>query len=368
MAWSEKVVTISSDQLGDYIVGFPLSEKSKFSNDRAKNWARSVDNELHDRGIIGRTVEVVSNNSNNPVNPVTKPKLKVIYENLDEYLSPKFHPDTKVYRLTALPHEETVQLNPRPEDADATVLVNNVKLAAGGDIRVRIDEKQRQVIQIKVIRPGHGSNTYSIIVTRNSKNNNAQLKRLNEDVRYNDFSPGFHKHTTEYDITIDFMHETFGLRPEPEDKYASVTIQGQPVENNRWHEISVPYGLTKVEVAVQAESGYVKKYTVNVHRQRWPNASDTELRELSTNLRSSINPAFDPNVRTYYIRAARDEDEVNVIARPKSGNAFVTINGHATEGRTIRLSPGRNEINITVELLDEFVKEYKILVDRLYDQ
>jgi DNA-binding beta-propeller fold protein YncE len=125
-------------------------------------------------------------------------------------------------------------------------------------------------------------------------------------------------------------------------------------------------GNTNVSIEVTAENGSTKTYTITVNRARSSNANLTEL----TVNQGTLNPGFSAGTTAYTAGIVVDPagNDITVTAAKSDPYTKISIagmdyNAGTDAEKTVSLSPGRNEIPVTVTAEDgTSTKTYTIRV------
>jgi len=169
-------------------------------------------------------------------------------------------------------------------------------------------------------------------------------------------------------LKANYNEDTVKLRPTADNASATVKINGNTVGRGGEFAMFLQPGENTAAIEVTAQSGASRRYNVIIDRSRFPDADALDLSSLSTSLKDSISPVFNPKHTLYFVNARVDEEAVTITARPKRpGSSVVMINGATTEQKRVRLYSGLNEIIIRVDIDEKHSNTYKLTIDKEYN-
>jgi len=163
---------------------------------------------------------------------------------------------------------------------------------------------------------------------------------------------GFNKDTLTYNVT----NESSSIKIGATATSSAASISGTGTK-------TVNYGSNTYSVVVTSESGSKKTYKINVTR---PDNRDTVNTLDSLAVKGyTISPTFAKNTTSYTLNVESSVTSITVNAtKTSSKSSFVS--GYAP--RTVKLSYGKNTVNIKVKSENEKVKTYTITVNRKDDR
>ncbi len=182
----------------------------------------------------------------------------------------------------------------------------------------------------------------------NKKSSEATLSNLG--IRPNDFT-GFTRNKYEYDVEVPNDVAEVEVYATPRDSKAKVTGTGK---------VKLDVGENKLNVAVTAEDGTTKTYTINVTRaaseeentdntenpEETPAIEQPEEKTLALQTLSiknvNLSPKFDPEKYEYTVGITEDLSSLDIEAKANEENATVEIIGNEN------LQQGENTITILV--------------------
>ena len=132
------------------------------------------------------------------------------------------------------------------------------------------------------------------------------------------------------------------------------------------HLVSLRVGANTISVAVTAEDGTKKTYTITVTRAE-RQSEDATLRSLSLSGEAMLDPAFDPEKDTYTTEVANTVAAITVMATPTVTHDQATAKigeGDAKRGHEVPLRVGPNTITVRVTAVAGNTKAYTITVTR----
>ena len=176
-----------------------------------------------------------------------------------------------------------------------------------------------------------------------TKSDNANLQSLTLDVE--GLSPAFNKNTIEYYLVVSLEVEEIKIDAVPEDNKSTVTVSGNK---------NLIEGENKVQIAVKAENGNTKVYTIMVIRSNETEEMNANLESLSI-IGFDFYPGFKRNIYNYNLTINKKVDKLEINAKTEIEEATFVIEGNEN------LEEGENIIKVIVTARDgETVKEYRI--------
>lgn len=253
----------------------------------------------------------------------------------DHVLNPEFDTNTLEYNFTT--NDRSLDITAIPTNRFAKIKISdNAKNLQAGNNRVTIDVTSETGV----------TRTYVINVTRIPSDDNT-LKSLNiSDIEY---TPNFDPDELEY--SFDTYSSTININAIPNNKYATVTINGNT---------SLSEGNNRIEIVVTSESGIPRTYVVNANRILDDNSY---LTYLSTN--RGLNKEFNKEELEYSL--VTEETSIVITATPESTNATYNITdaaGNIISSFPHELSIGQNIFFINVTAQNGHVRNYKITVTK----
>jgi len=216
-------------------------------------------------------------------------------------LSPTFNKNTLNYTIEIDEEDSRLTIAGEKEVVSST--------ATGlGDIDVTAFPYNHQVV---VTSAGGIDRVYNITINK-IKSSNAKLKDIT--VSTGTLSPVFDPDTLEYTVNVDSETTTIDID--------AVLNKGQTVAGNGTHNLS--YGDNSFPLAVTAEDGTTKTYTVKVVREK---KIDTTLSNIEV-VNATLNPTFTPNVTDYiaYIGEGVADVTITPIATDALSNITIALN------------------------------------------
>lgn len=163
---------------------------------------------------------------------------------------------------------------------------------------------------------------------------------------------GFNKDTLTYNVT----NESSSIKIGATATSSAASISGTGTK-------TVNYGSNTYSVVVTSESGSKKTYKINVTR---PDNRDTVNTLDSLAVKGyTISPTFAKNTTSYTLNVESSVTSITVNATKTSSKSSFE-SGYAP--RTVKLSYGKNTVNIKVKSENEKVKTYTITVNRKDDR
>ncbi|BCA53577.1 hypothetical protein W02_07170 [Nitrospira sp. KM1] len=201
-------------------------------------------------------------------------------------------------------------------------------------------------IPIVVTAPNGTQNTYVVTVNRAALTGNNSLQSLT--ISPGTLSPAFDENTLSYSDDVATTAANVTVTATLQDTHATMTINGQPTNPGqaRIIPLGTPGSSTQVEIAVTAQNGTVKTYSVTVNKSGGSN----NLQGLTISP-GTLTPAFAPNTLNYSDEVASNVTNVSVIPTLVDTNATVTVNGQATnsgEASTVSLGVAGSSTTIFI--------------------
>lgn len=262
-------------------------------------------------------------------------------------LSPVFDKKTNTYSVTVENDVTGANVEALANNPLATVTVNgNYNWKAGVN-----------VVTILVEAEDGTTNMYIINVTKKAltptsenkpKSNDNYLKSL--IVTNGELSQNFDPKVSNYSITIPYEDNKLDIKYAPNNSNSVAIITGNSnfkvLDNN------------VVTIAIVAEDGSVRYYTLNVTRSS--QESKNKLSSL-TIPNATMSPKFKSDVYEYEIDVDSDVEKIDINAIPANKNSTVEIIGNN------KLNPGLNNVLVKVTDENDLVQYYALSVNRQAD-
>lgn len=256
--------------------------------------------------------------------------LKTLITSAGEF-DKEFDKYTNEYEITVPSNVTTLPLVIQPEDKAATYKVlQNSNLITG-----------KNIVIIRVTAENGEQRDYKITVNKEASDNNYLLNII---TNHGSLDPKFEKEILEYTVEVENEVQNIEIKAVKEDK--SAIVEGEGI-------YALGVGDNPVSIVVQAESGDVKTYEINVIRKKSSNANllrvDNDKGAISTNIDSN----------TIRIDVRNEIDEIELTGIPeKETSHVITGNGK------YKIDVGQNTVKMTVEAEDRSTKEYDIVIVR----
>lgn len=262
--------------------------------------------------------------------------LQVKIEGELQTLTPDFNKEVLEYSLNVPKETKTIEILGKAEE-NATVKGLGVKTVKSG----------ANQYQITVTSEDGEINIYQLTVNKEKSDNN---NLLNIIPSIGTLSPSFSSNQDEYSLVLDASASVLSFNVVKED--ASSKVTGIAVE-------TVPDGLSKREIVVEAEDGSIHKYTINVYKEK---TDEARLANLEIN-GYTLNETFDKDIYSYTLTVPNNKYVLlssEVVATPLDSKATVS----KTSSLTLS-SLATNIYTIVVTAKDGFTKKtYTIAIDR----
>lgn len=287
-------------------------------------------------------------------------------------LSPAFDTYAAHYTATVAQTVSTITVTPTAVDPSFNITVMGDAVVSGqasGPINLNEGENTISI----AVTDGNTSNTYSIVVTRQSTppSHSGYLSSLTTST--GTLSPTFSAGVWKYTLVVPLDQDTVDVTPTLEDPATRLEIEGKPSASGYPHRINVPAtGSTTLDLWLYAPSRqFTGWYQITVSRGATASSNaDLSALTLSTGTTSlTLSPGFTSGERNYTATAPNAAGLVNVIPQPADGHATITVNGNAVSPVSpswgVPLAVGSNPIEIVVTAEDGITKKtYKVDVTR----
>ncbi|WP_438449072.1 cadherin-like beta sandwich domain-containing protein [Gorillibacterium sp. sgz5001074] len=281
----------------------------------------------------------------------------------DASLSPGFEEDTTTYTANVANGVHSITVTASVYDSTATITVSGEAISSGSSTTVNLSVGQNS-IPVTVTAQNGSTKTYMLTVTR-AASGIAELSGFTLDQGI--MSPAFNPSILDYSVNIPNEVSSLVLsltKAEPHERlhvtgaaYSSVTDQ---VYTYRASNLLV--GTNLIQIAVRAQDGTQKGYTLTVDRMGSNNA---DLQSLILS-RGQLDPAFEASITEYRAHVGNDVSSITVTASVYDSTARMKVNGMTVlsgeESAPIDLiTGGTNTITIEVAAEDRTtVKQYKL--------
>ncbi len=252
-------------------------------------------------------------------------------------LNPEFEKGRTSYNIDVDSDVERLTIHATPEESTSTIkITGNENLITGINIVniivTREDKTASKTYQIKVNKKASSNNDLSNIIVKDN------------DKQYT-LTPSFDKEQLSYNIDVPYNIDKVTIEAIKENSYSNVIGDGEEYLN---------YGNNVKNITVTAENGEIKVYTLNIYRNY-----NLYLSELITD-NYQLTPNFNKETNNYVINVPNDIDTIKITGIKETTSKDVTVTGN----NTYELNTGDNEINISVNSIDNHSNNYKIIVNR----
>ncbi|MCD9022921.1 cadherin-like beta sandwich domain-containing protein [Cohnella silvisoli] len=176
-------------------------------------------------------------------------------------------------------------------------------------------------------------------------------------------NPAFHADHLNYNVTVGSDMDSISLTPTANEIHASIKINDQTLDSGTSSApISLNLGDNTINIAVTAQNGNKKTYTINVYKSN----NNAYLSTLSMS-GGSFAESFASEFFNYSATVPNETNAITLAYTLQDTNAktVITLNGSAVTG-AIPLTVGPNDIRVEVTADDGTTKQtYKINVTRL---
>lgn len=189
-----------------------------------------------------------------------------------------------------------------------------------------------------------------VILSSNAKLSNFSINYQKMD----QMRPTFNKDTTGYLLDVD--HETSEIRVTPftEEEWSTIKVNGNYHKSGTvTSAISLPVGISNINMEVTAEDGITKKnYQLRVTRRASNNISLTNL-ALTEGI---LSPVFDAKIFDYSSTVPYHVDKISLIPTVQDSQATIKVNNEevrsGSPSKPIPLQVGTNSIVVRVLAAD----------------
>lgn len=225
-------------------------------------------------------------------------------------------------------------------DTSSATTGEAVSAAAGANITAK------EIVNTTITPQTQNNNYTPQNTVADTRSANNYLSSLN--VEGYEISPAFNPDTNNYTLSVKSDVSELKLSAIPADNNSKVIIDGN---------LDLTSGENNVTIAVTAENGYRRVYTIVVTKEKDPNDTDASISKLTIN-NAKIKGEFDPELLEYMCDdISADITKLDFVIETKVPDLRYEITGND------ELKTGINHIAIKVTSRDGSVnKEYKIIV------
>jgi len=282
-------------------------------------------------------------------------------------LAPAFSAGTEDYTVNVGSGVANITVTPTLQDTVATMTVNGLATNSGQARSITLNGAgSNTVINIAVRAQNGSTKTYSVNVIRAALGGNNNLQSL--AVSPGPLAPAFSAATEDYTVNVGSGVTQFTVTPTLQDTAATMIVNGQATTSGQARTITLngAGSNTVINIAVTAQNGSTKTYSVNVIRAAL--AGNNNLQGLTVS-QGTLSPTFLASRTVYTVNVGANVGSLNVTATLQDTNASMTINGQGTSSgqvRSISLNPAgqSTEIEIIVIAPNGSDKTYLITVNR----
>jgi gliding motility-associated-like protein len=321
------------------------------------------------------------------------------------------------YTTTVPKGTGSLTVTPTAADPNATITVNGVIVKSGSSsATINLSPNVVTIINILVTaQDGSTKKSYAIVVPKSSSNipslaalkvhtstsqnstgypnksvsksnifidnatitNNTQGPVLTTNGTSTSLNPGekmlkldFDPATFNYNISVGDTISAISIAPLSADTNATITVNGNPVQNGRPCEfIPLNAGNNTITTVVTAQDGITtQEYKITISKQASALASNANLIALNPS-NGTLTPAFDSKVKSYTISVANNVAAIFITPKASDPNAAISVNLNTVQNGApstpIALASGNNTITTEVIAQDGITKQtYTISVNR----
>ena len=165
---------------------------------------------------------------------------------------------------------------------------------------------------------------------------------------------------TEYSFTVLSDTDTAAVEVSSQSPFASVEIDGNAVGSA---ETTLVPGENRIVIAITAEDGTRKEYTLNIYRATEEDERDAELASVKVNGITAENAGGGE----YRVEVPSDTDTLKV--EPEAFDSFyavVAVNGAAVENGSAELAMDSDTVEVDITVISKIgiTKEYTLIISR----
>ena len=260
---------------------------------------------------------------------------------------------------------------------DSIIRVNGTTVTSGSAHNVAVSAGQTTTISIMVKAPQRSvTKTYRVKVYRErvSKSVNADLSSLG--IIPGSLTPGFSSGTTDYKARVQadkvtISHDLFDNAGGASAAITATATRGNPSVDGKDVTLGDEASATTITVAVTAENGTAKSYTIEVYRIRANPSIDAALNALALTPDSGsiAGYTFAPATTTYDLTVDNSVEYVTVAPTVADAGAHFVIDPHTdarpvVDGHQVKLRAGVDTtITVTVTAEDPLAtKTYTLAI------
>ena len=241
-------------------------------------------------------------------------------------LTPAFNADSGHYVVNVTDTTATITVRPQPGDATETIMVNDSLLASGkpaGTVSPRIPLVAGYNTIKVLVTAQNGLEKYYIITVIKPRSSDANLYSL--VINKGTLSPLFNTDTTNYTDSVSNTTGGVAIHALPENKYATLKINGvitaPGVESPN---IPLNVGNTALQVAVTAQDGTVKKYTIHLIRAA---STNDDLDTIALGEHTAYTPVFNPDSTNYTAYVANNVTQLTIATHTAVTTSIIKLDG-----------------------------------------
>lgn len=281
-------------------------------------------------------------------------------------MSSTFSPVVTSYTVNTGNDVSAITITPTAWDTTARITVNGITVSSGNASEAIPINVGNNYVPVVVTAEDGSETTYMLTVVR-AMSGNGDLSGIT--VGEGALNPAFTSSTTYYTVSVDNSVTSITLGITTDDEHATFTVNGaHGYDNSRpYTEHNLNVGQTAVTIAVTAQDGTVKTYTVTIIRQSSSNANLSGI-----GLSRGAITGFNPNVTDYTVQVEHVDSYIRVTPLVENALAVIQVNGSvvASGGTSnpIDLAYGSNVVSIQVIAPDGVsLKTYHLTVNRAYN-
>jgi len=246
-----------------------------------------------------------------------------------------FNPNTINYNVTVNNDIEKITISSTLTDSKSTYV------SGYGNREVKLNVGLNTIL-IKVQSENGEVRTYTLNITRKSNVNTLKTLMLSSG------SISFNSNTTSYNVVVNNEINIIKITSTLTDETSKY------VDGYGDRQVNLNVGLNTILIKVEAESGEVRTYTLNITRK-------SNVNTLKTLTLSSGSISFNPNTTEYTVTVNNDIEKIT-ISSTLTDSKSTYVSGYGN--REVKLNVGLNTILIKVQSENGDIKVYALNVSR----
>jgi alpha-tubulin suppressor-like RCC1 family protein len=280
------------------------------------------------------------------------------------WLSPALNLDTTSYTAEVAYAIPSITVTATVSGLNASLTIKGTPVTSGAaSDSIALSPGNNRIDVVVTAEDGTTTKTYTVTVNRIAASTNANLAGLS--LSSGTLSPGFAADTTSYSTEIPYSISSITVTPVVAGLNAKVKVNGTTVvSGTASSSLNMSIGDNTISVAVTAESGATKTYTISVNRLNIYGYLS------SLTVSQGVLPFFNKDVTSYSMDVPDSVTAITVTPVASSSvHSLIEVNGSPVASGApsglIDLSMGSNTITIIVTGDDGTHSTYSLLINRI---